>query len=132
LAALTPEQRAFGYFWTKEVENERVAQLGRLLGTNFTAGEIRSWAASKNKSGEFENHSDILIPLSFSFRPEFRDNLIKMVGADGLLMPSDYKTRKGEVVVDLSKVSPREFLDFFGKKQLPTPRTRPQAPQDEG
>ena len=101
------------------MENERVAQLGKLLGTNFTAGEIRSWGMSKNKSQDFENNSDILVPLSFSFRPEFRDNLIKMVGHDGMLLPSDYKRQKNEMVVDLSKVSPQEFKDFLTKKKIP-------------
>ncbi len=119
IALMSPEERAFAYFWLKEVENEQMSQLGRLLGTSFRAGEIRSWAAKGGSPPDYKNSDKVLVPLSFGIRPELRESLIKLVGSDGMMLPSDYKRQKNEMVVDLSKVSPQEFKDFLTKKILP-------------
>ena len=124
LRDLSLEERAFLYFWTKEVENERLGQIGRLLGTTFEAKEIRSWA--KDGSGEYKDSDKILVPLAMALRPDYREGLMKMVGGSGMALPADYKKKTNEIVVDLSKVSPQEFLDFFGKQKLPKiPQLRP-------
>jgi hypothetical protein len=119
LRDLSLEERAFLYFWVKEVENERLGQIGRLLGTTFSAGEIRSWGKKNGESAEYKNADKVLVPLAFAIRPEFREGLMRMVGSAGMVLPSGYKKAPNEVVVDLSKVSPQEFLDFFGQKKLP-------------
>jgi len=127
IALMSPEERAFAYFWIKEVENEHMNQLGRLLGTSFRAGEIRSWASKGGSPPDYKNSDKVLVPLSFGIRPELRDSLIKLVGQDGMILPGDYKRQKYERVVDLSKVSPQEFKDFLTKKQLP--KLRPEEPE---
>ena len=121
------EERAFLYFWTKEVENERLGQIGRLLGTTFEAKEIRSW--SKGGSGEYKDSDKVLVPLAMAIRPDYREGLMKLVGGGGMALPLDYKKKPNEVVLDMSKVSPQEFLDFFGKKKIPN---IPQPESEQG
>jgi hypothetical protein len=117
---MSAEERAFLYYWVKEVENEKVAQLGRLLGTTFTAGEVRNWGvASAQSSNLFQRNDKVFVPLALAIRPDYRESLIKYVGGDGIPLPKDYQKGKNEVVMDLSKVKPQEFLDFLGKKKLP-------------
>ena len=109
----------FLYFWVKEVENERLNSLGRSLGTTFTAGEIRSWKASGSGSPEYKDQDKVFVPLALTFQPELREGLLKLVGMGGMKLPSDYKRGAREVVVDMSKVTPAEFLAFLGKGILP-------------
>ena len=126
LRELSLEERAFLYFWTKEVENERIGQIGRLLGTTFEAREIRSWAKAGGNAAEYKDSDKVLVPLAMAIRPDYREGLMKLVGGSGMALPPEYQKKKNEIVMDLSKVSPQEFLDFFGKKKLP------QFPSPEG
>jgi len=119
------EELQFRYFWAKEVERERMLQLGKMVGSTFTAGEIRKWSAQGEGSNDYKKDDMVFLPLALALRPELRDILIKMVGGDGgLAMPRDYQGQRNEVMVDLGKVSHQEFLDFVQKKILPKPKSQ--------
>jgi hypothetical protein len=114
----------FIYFWVKEVENTRMMQIGKLIGACFTAGEIRSWGKA-GPASEYKNEDRVLVPLSLILKPEFKEGLIKFVGGDMMPLPPGYAKAKNEVVVDMGKVSPKEFMDWVksvneaGKGQKP-------------
>src|SRR5208282_4193376 len=101
----------FIFFWVKETENSKMFQLGKLLGACFTAGEIRSWG-KKGQSNEYNNDDKVLVPLSLILKPDFKEGLIKFVGGDMMPLPDGYTKAKNEVVVDMGKVSPQEFMDW--------------------
>jgi len=88
----------------------------RYLGVQFTAGEIRRWSAA-GKGKEYLDEDPVLLPLALSLRPELQQALIKMVGGEGVALPAEYRKGQNEIVVDLGKVSPGEFMAFFKKKQ---------------
>jgi len=123
------EELQFRYFWVKEVERDRMLQLGKMIGATFTAGDIRKWSLQNAGTPDYKKDDMVFLPLALALRPELRDMLIKMVGGDGgLAMPRDYQGQRNEVMVDLGKVSHQEFLDFVQKKILP--RSKSQAEED--
>jgi hypothetical protein len=124
LIKMDGEIRAFLFFWVKEVEEERLRSLNRFLGVNFTAGEIRTWAAKEGKGGAFKDSDQIFIPLSIAIRPELRDGLMKLVG--GVRLPEGYIKKPNEVVVDMGQVTPQEFIDFVNKYRKTGTPTPPQ------
>lgn len=119
---MDPEELQFRYFWAKEVERERMMQVAKMIGTAFTAGEVRKWAEQGDGTREYKKNDLIYMPLTLALRPELREMLIKMVGADGLMMPKDYQGRKNEIMIDMGQVSHQEFRDFVEKKILPKPK----------
>jgi len=116
---MDPMLRDFLVFWLREKEFDQMEQIGRLLGVMFTAAEVRSWKEAGNEgSGPPENHEKIFIPLSFMLRPEAREGLRKSIGKDGLALPQGYRTKEGEVVVDLGKVTVEDFKAFVENNRV--------------
>jgi hypothetical protein len=111
LKVMEPEEVDFLYFWVKEVENSRMLQIGKLMGVCFTAGEIRSWG-KKGQQGEYKDEDKVLVPLSLILKGEFKEGLIRHVGGDMMPLPPGYRKGKNEVVVDMGKVSPEEFINW--------------------
>lgn len=101
----------FIYFWVKEVENSRMMQIGKLIGACFTAGEIRSWGR-KGTNSEYKDEDKVLVPLSLILKPDFKEGLIRFVGGDMMPLPDGYHKAKNEIVVDMGKVSPQEFMNW--------------------
>lgn len=109
---------AFLTYWVNQVEERRISMLGRMLGVNFTAGEIRSWSKAGSER-DYKDKDNVLIPLSLIMKPELRDNLIKMVGGESMPLPKGYRKSRNEVVVDMGKVTPEEFIEFVKNKTPP-------------
>lgn len=101
----------FLHYWVKEVENTRMMQIGKLIGACFTAGEIRSWGKT-GQTGEYKDTDKVLVPLSLILKPQFKEGLIRFVGGDAMPLPDGYTKGAREVVVDMGKVSPQEFMDW--------------------
>ena len=117
---MEPEELVFLAFWVNQLEEKRALLFGRMLGVNFTAGEIRSWAKEGGER-DYKDQDNVLIPLSLIMKPELRDGLVKMVGGNSMPLPKDYRKGKNEIVVDLGKVTPEEFMEFVKNKKLPNP-----------
>ena len=114
---MSPEELEFLYFWAREVENEKMLAVGKLLGTYFVAEEIRSWAKANSGTNLYKDKDKVLVPLSLALRPELKEALIKLVG--NMPLPQDYKKGDKEIVIDLSRVSPEDFQYFMKHKRLP-------------
>lgn len=114
LIQLDPEVRAFLYTSGKGQDKEFFDLWGRMLGTMFYMDDIKKWSA-KSEGGA--NSNTIFMPLVLSLRPELREVLIKM--SSGLVLPSEYNVKKGEVVVDLGQVSKDEFMHFLQHRKMP-------------
>lgn len=122
LMKLSPTVRAFLFFWVRENEREKNQEFGRMIGAHFTAGDIRAWGTGDK--GIYRDEDPIFMPLSLALRPELREGLSRMVG--GVRLPSDYKKKANEVVVDMGQVTPKEFIDFVEKRRI----TKPMPPPD--
>lgn len=107
---MDPLRRAFIFFWIQERRRDAMGDLGRLLGANFKAGEIRMWSKGGNDKGTYEDNDQIFLPLSLSIKPELREGLMRMVG--GLTPPKGYRPGENEVLVDLGQTSVKEFIEF--------------------
>ena len=118
---MEPEERIFRAYWVRESRKEFVQDLGRLLGVMFKAGDIRNWKDG-GPAHIYQDEEDILVPLSIALRPELRDGLRQMV--QGLAAPSDYSKKKGEIMVDLGRVSAEDFKYFLQHKRLPDQPTK--------
>lgn len=115
---MEPEERVFLAFWVREARKEFMQDMGKLLGVLFNAGDIRSWEENKNGSTHtYSDEENILIPLSIALKPELRDGLKQMV--QGLATPEGYQKQKGEVMVDLGRVTAEDFRYFLKHKKLP-------------
>lgn len=99
-------------------------QIGKLIGACFTAGEIRSWG-KRGQSSEYKNDDKVLVPLSLILKPEFKEGLIKFVGGDMMPLPDGYAKAKNEVVVDMGKVSPEEFMNWVKQVNLANNTKKP-------
>jgi hypothetical protein len=115
---MEPEELVFLAFWVNEVEASKAKMLGRMLGVNFTAGEIRSWSKD-GAAKDYGDQDNVLVPLALVLKPELRDSLIKMVGGQAMPLPKEYRKGKNEIVVDMGKVSPQEFIEFVKNKTPP-------------
>lgn len=116
---LDPDIRSFLFYYVKEGQREQFRELGRMLGSNFTAGEIRNWGNNKDsvasRGGVYRDGDPIFMPLSIAIKPELREGLMRMVG--GVAPPMGYKKRPNEVIVDLGQVTPKEFIDFVNQNR---------------
>lgn len=121
---MDPELRAFLFFWVRELQDDRMTALNRFLGVNFTAGEIRQWAAKIDTKGAYKDSDNVFVPLSIAIRPELREGLVKLVG--GVRLPDGYVKKPHEVVVDLGQVSTQDFIDFVNKNRKTGQPTPPQ------
>lgn len=99
-----------------------MTQVGRMLGVFFKAGEVRTWKKTEGTGPGYGDEDDILIPLSFMLRPEAREGIQKLVGAEGLALPDGYRKQGGEIIVDLGKVTPEEFQAFVDKNRVNPPK----------
>jgi len=108
--------RDFLEYHLRKLDHEKMESFARYLGVQFTAGEIRQWGGT-GKGRDYLDADPILMPLTLALRPELQQALIKMVGGQGVPLPAEYQRGKNEVVVDLGKVTPDEFMAFFKNKQ---------------
>ena len=115
---MEPEELAFLAFWVREVEEERMRTMGRFMGVNFTAKEIRTWSDSASNK-DYRDDDNVLVPLALVLKPELKESLIKLVGGSSMPLPDGYRKAPNEVVVDLGRVSPEEFIEFVKSRRLP-------------
>lgn len=108
---MDPLRRAFLFFWVQESRRDQMRDVGRLLGANFSAGEIRMWSKGGNDKGVYQDEDIIFLPLSLSIKPELREGLMKMVG--GMPTPKGYRPGANEVLVDLGQTTVDQFKDFI-------------------
>lgn len=117
---LSLEEMDFIIFHHRKQGDAQLMALGKLLGTSFPAGEIRSWGNEKSNSGSvsYKDTDNVVMPLSLVLKPELREHLKKIVG-NTLRIEGGYKPKEGEQVVSLGQVSTEDFRYWLKHRTLP-------------